>query len=421
MEHSSEEHIPYRVAEWLPSDHQHLKRWLDGMIQKTDARSHALHPVIAEFRDFIESDPEVFMLFNQMFEQVPKRAPYHKDPTGKAQVRDYRQMVQLLDTVMTHAPEYDRTALVGCPINTIFDWSMGTAAGMAAFLNPRVNEQLKKVLNAWAQFLRSSDSTYVLNDDPHKGWFGSDALRAMPNFEKEFVCDPRKPHWGFRSWDDYFTRRLREGARPVAEPGDDRVLVNACESAPYRIARDVQYRDRFWIKSQPYSIAHMLANDSLAPSFAGATVYQAYLSPLCYHRWHSPVSGTVKKTFLQEGTYLAEAASHGFDPAGPNDSQAYITELATRAVMFIEADNPDIGLMCFLAVGMAEVSTCEMTVYVGQHVNKGDPIGMFHYGGSTHCLIFRPGVRLEFDHHGQKPGLHAQPIAVNARIARLVK
>jgi hypothetical protein len=94
-----------------------------------------------------------------------------------------------------------------------------------------------------------------------KGWFGADALRAMPNFEREFVCDPREPHWGFRSWDDYFTRRLREGVRPVADPGNDRVLVNACESAPYRIARDVQYRDRFWIKSQPYSIAYMLAND----------------------------------------------------------------------------------------------------------------------------------------------------------------
>jgi phosphatidylserine decarboxylase len=198
-------------------------------------------------------------------------------------------------------------------------------------------------------------------------------------------------------------------------------VVNACESAPYRIARDVNFRDRFWIKSQPYSISHMLANDELAPLFGGATVYQAYLSPLCYHRWHSPVRGTIRKAYVQDGTYFAEAASHGFDPAGPNDSQAYITELATRAIVFIEADSPDIGLMCVLAVGMAEVSTCEITAYVGQHVDKGDEIGMFHFGGSTHCLIFRPGVRLEFDHHGQKPGLHAQPIQVNARIARVLK
>lgn len=32
---------------------------------------------------------------------------------------------------------------------------------------------------------------------------------------------------------------------------------------------------------------------------------------------------------------------------------------------------------------------CEITVYDGQHVNKGDQIGMFHFGGSTHCLISR--------------------------------
>src|ERR1700722_4736053 len=128
---------------------------------------------------------------------------------------------------------------------------MGTAAGMAAFLNSKVNMQLKQVLNGWGRFLRSSDSAHVLGDDPRKGGFGADALAAMPNFEHEFVWDPRETPWGFRSGDDYFPRRLRDGARPVAEPDNDRIMVNACESAPYRIARDVNFRDRFWIKSQP--------------------------------------------------------------------------------------------------------------------------------------------------------------------------
>jgi phosphatidylserine decarboxylase len=77
--------------------------------------------------------------------------------------------------------------------------------------------------------------------------------------------------------------------------------------------------------------------------------------------------------------------------------------------------------MCLIAVGMAEVSGCQITAYEGQRVRKGDQIGMFHFGGSTHCLLFRPGVRLEFDHHGQKPGLEAKNIPVNTRIARLVK
>jgi phosphatidylserine decarboxylase len=413
--------VPYRVAEWLPSDHAFLARWLEAMIQKTHATTRPLHPVIADFQALIESDPEIYMLFNQMFEQVPHRPPYDKDPTGKRQVRDYRHMLQLLNTIMTHAPEFDRSGLVGCPINTIFDWSMGTAAGMAAFLNERVNRELKKVLNTWATFLKCGDSAYVLNDHPHKGWLGVDALKAMPGFEREFVCDPHLPHWGFRSWDDFFTREFRPGARPVSHPEDDAVIVNACESAPYRIARHVNYRDRFWIKSQPYSLVHMLANDPLAPVFADGTVYQAYLSPLSYHRWHSPVSGTLVKAYVKEGTYYAEAASHGFDPEGPNDSQAYITEVATRAVLFIEADSTAIGLMCLLAVGMAEVSTCDITAYEGQRIKKGDQIGMFHFGGSTHCLIFRPGVQLTFDHHGEKPGLRARNIPLNARIATVAR
>lgn len=412
--------IPYRVGEWLPSDHAFLSRWLAAMIDKADAEPKPLHPVIADLKELIESDAHIFMLFSQMFEQVPRRPPYDKDPTGKPQVRDYAHMLQLLNAIMTHAPDFDRTGLVGCPINSIFDWSMGTAAGMAVFLDARVNAQLKRVLNAWGRFLSSADSTYVLNDHPRKGWFGADALEAMPGFERQFICDPRQPHWGFHSWDDFFVRQFRPGARPVARPEDAAVIVNACESSPYRIARHVSYRDRFWIKSQPYSLVHMLANDALAPAFAGGTIYQAYLSPLCYHRWHSPVDGTIIRAYLKDGTYFAEAASHGFDPAGPNDSQAYITALATRALVFIEADNPRIGLMCFLAVGMCEVSSCQITAQEGQRVRKGEQIGTFHFGSSTHCLIFRPGVKLEFDHHGQKPGLCSQPIPLNARIATVV-
>lgn len=418
---SPEASLPYRVGRWLPSDHAFLAKWLAGMIERTQTEPRALHPVIRDFREFIERDPVVYMLFNQMFDQVPRRAPYNRDPTGKPQVRDYLHMLELLNTILTHAPEFDQTGLVGCPINTIFDWSMGTNAGSAAFLDAGVNRELKKVLNAWGRFLASADSRYVLSEDPHRGWFGADAMAAMPRFDEEFVCDPAAPYRGFRSWDDFFTRRLREGARPVAHPEDDRVITNACESAPYRIARGVKLRDRFWIKSQPYSVAHMLANDEFAPLFDSGTVYQAYLSPLSYHRWHSPVDGTIVKARVHDGSYYAEALSEGFDPAGPNDSQAYLTEVATRAMIFIEADNPDIGLMCFLGVGMAEVSTCEITAYEGKRVRKGDELGMFHFGGSTHCLMFRGGVALEFDHHGQQPGLHAHNIPVNARIATVVR
>ncbi|KAG9611527.1 hypothetical protein KCU77_g23978, partial [Aureobasidium melanogenum] len=62
--------------------------------------------------------------------------------------------------------------------------------------------------------------------------------------------------------------------------------------------------------------------------------------------------------------------------------------------IFIEADNPAIGLMAFIGIGMDEVSTCEITVKEGDHVKKGQETGMFHFGGSSHCLLFRNGVKL---------------------------
>ena len=107
-------------------------------------------------------------------------------------------------------------------------------------------------------------------------------------------------------------------------------------------------------------------------------------------------------------------------PALPNDSQLFLTAVATRAVIFIEADNPKIGLMCFIAVGMAEVSSCEITVAEGRYLDKGDELGMFYFGGSTHCLVFRPQVKLSFDLHNTSPGLSATNIPVRSRIATVV-
>ncbi len=445
-ESGSKKALPFRVGEWLPSDQAVLEKWLGKHIEEVDAEAKPLDPVIKEFKVLIETDPEVYMLFNKMFEQIPNRPPYNRTPTGKPQVRDYQHMLQLINAIITRAPTFDDTGLVGFPINAILDWPMGTPAGTSAFLNPKVNAQLKKILNKWGKYLKSGKSASVLNDRAPDGWFSAPALTAlaemdpfygkdpkdpqgpMQNFLYNFNCDPEKPHWGFKSWDDFFTRTFKEERRPVASPDDNSVIANACEAAPYRIAYGVQRRDTFWIKGQPYSIEHMLANDPWVDKFVGGTIYQAFLSAKSYHRWNCPVDGHIVKAYIQDGSYYAEALSEGFDPSGPNESQGYITEVATRALIFIEADNSDIGLMCFMPVGMAEVSSCDITEIKKKlkargkvRVKKGAPLGTFHFGGSTHCLFFRPGVRLAFDLHGQTPGLDSGNIPVNARLATVCK
>jgi phosphatidylserine decarboxylase len=401
-----------RVGGWLPSKQETLESWLTELIREVEREKKPLHPVIEEFKWLIEHDPEVYMWITQMIAQVPKRGKYKKDPIGGHQIRDYHQMLELINAVLTKAPEFNKTDLVGFPINAILDWSMGTHAGFAAFLNDKVNAALKKILNVWCEFLDSEGSLYVLNDTD-TGWMCEAAQQAIGI--EQFEYQPGEPFWGFTSWNDFFTRKFKKGARPVAAPREDKVIVSACESTPYQISTNVQKHSKFWIKSQPYSLEFMLDSDEYVDQFVGGTVYQAFLSACNYHRWHSPVSGTIKKAFVKQGSYYAEAYSEGFDPAGPNLSQGYITQVATRAIIFIECDDP-IGLMCLMPVGMAEVSSCKITVKEGQPVKKGDPVGYFQYGGSTHCLIFRPGVIAEFTLDAI-PQPDAKVVKVNSHIA----
>jgi phosphatidylserine decarboxylase len=114
-------------------------------------------------------------------------------------------------------------------------------------------------------------------------------------------------------------------------------------------------------------------------------VYQAFLSAFFYHRWHAPVSGTIVKAYLVDGTYYSDADAEGYDPSSLNDSQG----------------------------GMAEVSSCMIDALPGQRVRKGEELGYFQYARSTYCLIFRPGVIESFV---RQPPFDdkAPPIQVNA-------
>jgi phosphatidylserine decarboxylase len=380
-----------RQAGWLPEDQNDLESWLAGHAERVEARGEqiVLHPVLTEFQELIDTDPVVRMYMHQMIAQVPSTKPY-----SKRHLQSVKQMLRLINEVLTMAPEFG-PAMAATPLGAILDWTMGTPAGFAAFRDPRVNGMLKKILTTWCEFLSSRDSLYVLNDSP-SGWKSAEAQRTVGM--EQYEHDPEDQHWGFASWNDFFTRRFKEGERPVASPKNDKVIVSACESTPYGISTDVQRQDRFWIKSQPYSLEDMLANDDSVDEFVGGTVYQAFLSATNYHRWHSPVAGTIVRAFVQEGTYYSEADAEGKDAVEPTNSQSYLAHVAVRAIIVIEADDPVIGVMAFVAVGMSEVSSCliDSEVTPGYHVEKGEELGYFQFGGSTHCLVFRPGAIAEF-------------------------
>ncbi len=376
-----------RQGRWLP-DQDSLEAWLEGLVDQVESQPGAAfrHPVMEEFRSLIARDPVVRLELTRMIDQIP-----HSKRYSKRHLKSLDQMLHLIDEVIGQAPEYNETGLVGVPLNAVIDWCMGTPAGFAAFRHDQVNNMFRKILQVWCEFLSSPASRSVLNDSP-TGWKCAAARRSTKI--DQFVIDPDDEHWGFKSWNDYFTRKFRPSQRPIADPDDDKVIVSGCESTPYAIKTDVKRVDQFWVKAQPYSLQDLLAHDETVDRFVGGTVYQAFLDAHSYHRWHSPVAGTIRRAYVVPGTYYSEAESEGEDPEGPKKSQGYIAHVAARALIFIEADDPTIGLLCMMPVGMVEVSSCIIPPEIrpGARVKKGDELGYFQFGGSTYCLIFRPGA-----------------------------
>ncbi|MDR5884230.1 phosphatidylserine decarboxylase family protein [Caballeronia sp. LZ032] len=399
-----------RLGEWLPREEKVIARFRETFAEHARQRAKAtkMNRVVEELAAFIRDDPVVRMDFTRAILQA-REAGY---TLGYSSVDEF---IVLLDAMLTYAPPFSESSLIHCPVNALLDWPMVMPSGCALFRDPAFNSHLKKVLNVWSGFLSGPYSrTYLTTASPN-GWF-SEQADAKIGLD-QFLCDPHKPYWGFSSWNHFFTREFKPGARPVARPDDNKVVISACEASPYNVQHDVQLQDSFWIKSQPYSLLEIFTakEAELAGRFVGGTVYQAYLSAFFYHRWHAPVSGTIKNAYLVDGAYYSNADSEGEDPSGLNDSQGYITAVAARAVIVIDCDDPSIGEVACVFVGMAEVSSCVIEALPGQRVRKGEELGYFQYGGSTYCLIFRPGVIENFERQPPYDD-HASPVQVNAHL-----
>ncbi|KAL3475737.1 putative phosphatidylserine decarboxylase [Aspergillus californicus] len=418
-----------RFGDWLPPP-QEVCKWLDELINQAKSNPTEFDPVIKDFQSLVEDDPALEILAKKMFEEIPR---VEGDATYN--VKDFEQALAVINEILT-TPPYVRSTGAGLsaitvPFNAVLNWPANTTSGYVFFLNRNVNNKIKNIVNKWGDFIKCDPrSTKYINHDAQceKNWFSDKYQKIMKEYaqwqdkpiEKLYKCDPRSPTWGFDNWDAFFTREFCEDVRKVSEEDkDDKVVVNACESGMQNLAHRVKDRDTFWLKTQPYSIIDMMDSDSYSYRFFNGTVYQGWLSSACYHRWHAPVSGTVRKTVHIPGTYYSNVRSHLYpnpDPSGPNLSQCYLASVATRALIFIEADNKHIGLVCFLAIGMNEISSCEIIVNRNQHVDKGQPLGMFHMGGSGCCLIFEPRVRLNFVSPSKTDNPHNM-FKLNSRLA----
>jgi phosphatidylserine decarboxylase len=163
----------------------------------------------------------------------------------KPVIKEFKELLLTqLNSILSQAPDFNTTLSVGTPISALLVWTMGSSYGFDAYRRVRINAMFKKILAVYKKFLDSPESRYVLTDKPN-GWFSPAALKKLDI--NQYIHDPKAKYFGFKSWNDFFTRRLKPGMRPIADPDDNKVIVSACDSTVYRIRHNVKRFSKFWL------------------------------------------------------------------------------------------------------------------------------------------------------------------------------
>lgn len=68
---------------------------------------------------------------------------------------------------------------------------------------------------------------YLTEEDPY-GWFCPTAQKYVD--WNEYNVDRSKPHWGFKSWNDWFIRTIKPEYRPVDQRENS--IVHSSDSYP---------------------------------------------------------------------------------------------------------------------------------------------------------------------------------------------
>ena len=195
----------------------------------------------------------------------------------------------------------------------------------------------------------------------------------------------------YASFDAFFTRPLREGARQVSS---DAVVAPA--DGKLSSCGRVDSGSRIFVKGQHYDVGELIGDARDAARYGGGEFAVVYLAPGDYHRVHSPVDGEVTLVRGMPGD-LFPVNSIG---------ERHIPQLFVRnhrAAIVI--DTRGLGRVTVVMVGAVIVGRITISALPGrpsaepgvhpvnppQSVKRGQEIGVFHLG-STAVVLLEPGV-----------------------------
>lgn len=202
------------------------------------------------------------------------------------------------------------------------------------------------------------------------------ALAIKPFLKNSHIDMDEYEQRKFRSFNDFFTRRIREGKRSIdMEPSH---LIAPCDSklSVYPITTAA----RFCIKNTEYTMESLLKDKSLAKRYEGGIFLLFRLTVGDYHRYSYADSGKKGENIHIDGIY------HTVNPIA-NDHYPIYKE-NTREYTILESD-------CFGSMLMMEVGATMVGRIVNYHgagsVQRGQEKGRFEFGGSTLVICLEKG------------------------------
>jgi len=134
-------------------------------------------------------------------------------------------------------------------------------------------------------------------------FIGAFLQRFHPDMSDAAQPDP----FAFESFNAFFTRALRAGARP-ADP-DPSAIVSPVDGSVSQLGR----LNGSWLvqaKGHAYTLESLLAAEgSWAEAFRGGAFATLYLAPFNYHRIHMPLAGTLRAAWYVPGQLFSVNAA----------------------------------------------------------------------------------------------------------------
>src|SRR5262245_15290455 len=221
----------------------------------------------------------------------------------------------------------------------------------------------------------------------------------------------------YTSFDGFFTRHLRAGARPI-DP-DPAVVVSPVDGTVVESGLAAGGR-LIQAKGLDYTLRALLIDEDTTACFAGGSYVTLYLAPRDYHRIHAPADGSVTGYRHVPGAFCPVGPASGRRVAGRfARNERLVTYLATplgrMAVVKVAATGVGHVTVTYDTDAQTRQSrrTRRVDYPVGKPIRKGEELGTFHLG-STVIVLFEQGrVALAPLERGQRVQL-GQPIGRRA-------